>query len=169
MKRKGTSLSFYAFMIALVVGFSLASNFLFHQYVSTLEGNAESASKSQYVFFGLREEVMNAECITEQRGVFIQEQLETPDALSCIGPAEDEITVRFQWTEGAGSDTDLSGPIYTITPQGPGEPSDVSDNLLDQIDPDTFWDQFTTSREYPIIVYDSETDQYHQGAVIIAA
>lgn len=162
MRRKGVSLGFFAFMAAFVVAGALANNLMFSQYTSSLEINAETSSQSEYNDFGRREEVLNADCITRHRGVFIKSKImDNADALTCIAPAEEPFIAAFYWPE---QDTVYS---YRIAPQGPGEPSDVSQKWLDR-NIDDVMDQFNTAETYPITIYDNENGEYYQGSLTIS-
>ncbi len=56
---------------------------------------------------------------------------------------------------------------YRIEPQGPGEPSDVSQSWLDRTLEDVL-DQATTVQKYPIVVYDEDEDTYHRGILVLS-
>lgn len=162
MRRKGVSLGFFTFMTAFVVAGAMANNLMFNQYVGSLESNIESASQNHFDDFGRREEVLNADCITRRRGVFIKSKIEdNSDALTCISTAEEPFIAAFYWPE---RDHMFS---YKITPQGPGEPSDVSQAWLDRSLDDVL-DQATTKETYPITVYDDDSGDYYQGMLILS-
>jgi len=160
-RRKGVSLGFFAFMAAFVVAGALVNNFMFNQYASSLELTAETSSQVEYNDFGRREEVLNAECITRQRGIFIKDQIDNAGALTCIAPAEEPFVVTFHLPD---EGTSYS---YRIEPQGPGEPSDVSPSATD-LTFDDITDQVGSAETYPITVYDQANHAYSQGTVTIS-
>lgn len=159
-RRKGASLVFFTFMAILVVVGAVISNLFFMQFISELDTKTSENSETQYESFAVREEILHAECATKQRAIFYRSAVENPDQLNCIATQE-PIVVWFLYRNRDGNSFDDTIYSYKITP---GNPSDVSTEATDRTLKDLV-DYIKSAQDYPIVVYDRDTDTYYQGLV----